>query len=206
MACDVLKQSYRTANSAIDQLRKDVDVAVKNSVRSPNQQVYSVGKCKIWSTGHFLIIELPSGRRLLYASPQLHTEVVADPEGGKPWTTSYVTYSTARGRGWRRERAWSGLFVENMVQAIANDVLRAAMLRLHSDTLSVPAIRDYLMTLPEEERTALCLHVHDEACLDVPKGSYPKERMFKVLTTKESWMGDMPISADLWIHPTYGKR
>ena len=28
MACDVLKQAFRTANSAIDQLRKDIDIAV----------------------------------------------------------------------------------------------------------------------------------------------------------------------------------
>jgi DNA polymerase len=206
MACDVLKQAYRTANSAIDQLRKDMDIAVKGAVASPMAQVYNVGKCKIWCTGSFLVIELPSGRRLLYAAPQLKSEEIKDPEGGKPWHSTYLTYSTARGRGWHRERAWSGLFVENIVQAIANDVLRAAMLRVHADTLTVSAIRDYLLTLPPEERTAISLHVHDEICLDVPKGSYSPARFRETLTIRPPWAPDLPIAADLWTNVRYGKR
>lgn len=205
MACDILKQAYRTANSAIDQLRKDIDVAVKGAVAEPGT-IYRVGRCVIWCTSSFLIIELPSGRRLLYAAPQLKTEEIKDPEGGKPWTSSYITYSTARGRGWHRERAWAGLFVENIVQAIASDVRRAAMLRIHADILTVPAVSAYLATLPMEERTAISLHVHDEIVLDVPKGSYPKERFMAMLTAKESWMKDLPIAADVWIHERYGKR
>jgi DNA polymerase len=206
MACDILKQAYRTANSAIDQLRKDIDVATKSAVARPMEQVFHVGKCKIWSTGGFLVVELPSGRRLLYAAPQLKSEEIKDPEGGVSWTSRYITYLTARGRGWHRERAWSGLFVENIVQAIANDVLRAAMLRVHADTLSVSSVASYLQTLPPGERTAISLHVHDEICLDIPKGSYPKERFRASLIQRPWWAPDLPIAADLWVHPTYGKR
>jgi DNA polymerase len=206
MACDVLKQQYRTANRAIDQLRKDVDVAVKAAVAEPNKQVYNVGRCKIWCSGSFLIIELPSGRRLLYASPRLETETIKDPDGGKPWASTYITYSTARGRGWLREKAWSGLFVENMVQAIASDVRRAAMLRVHRDTIAVPAIAAYLNTLAAEARTAISLHVHDEIVLDLPKNTYPIERFRKILTEREPWMLDLPIAVDLWVNPRYGKR
>ena len=126
--------------------------------------------------------------------------------GGKAWKSRYVTYLTVRGRSWRRERAWSGLFVENIVQAIANDVLRAAMLRVHDDTLTVPAIKAYLDTLEPFARTAISLHVHDEIGLDVPKGSYPEERFLRVLKTKDKWMDGLPIAADLWTHPRYGKR
>jgi DNA polymerase len=206
MAGDVLKQQFRTANSAIDQLRKDVDTAVKAAVGTADGTIYNVGRCRIFCNKSFLVIELPSGRRLLYASPRLQTEEVRDPDGGKPWISTYVTYSTVRGRGWMRDRAWAGLFVENMVQAIANDVLRAAMLRVHHDTLSVPAIRAYLMTLPEGARTAINLHVHDECCLDVPKGSYPVARYLATLIQRPAWAPDLPIAADIWINPRYGKR
>ena len=205
-ACDVLKQVYRTANDKIDQMRRDVDRAIKNAVKAPNKCVYHVARCKIWSTGNFLIIELPSGRRLLYSNPKLYEEIIKDPDGGKDWKTEYVTYCTARGKSWRVEKAWSGLFVENIVQAIANDVLRCAMWRLHADTMNVPEIKRYLMTLPEEARTAICLHVHDEVVLDVPKGSYPKERMRRVLCEKEDWMVGLPMAADLWVNVRYGKR
>jgi DNA polymerase len=206
VACDVLKQAFRTANSAIDQLRKDVDTAVKTAVAAMDSTVYNVGRCKIFCNHSFLVIELPSGRRLLYASPRLATEEIKDPDGGKPWTSTYILYSTARGRGWTRERAWAGLFVENMVQAIANDVLREAMLRIHADTLTVPAVTSYLTALPASARTAISLHVHDEICLDLPKGSYPRERFVKVLTERPSWAADLPIAVDTWINPRYGKR
>jgi DNA polymerase len=205
-ACDVLKQVYRATNTHIYQMSKDVGAAVKESVREPNKRVYNVARCKIWSTGNFLIIELPSGRRLLYASPRLEREEIKDPDGGQPWISEHITYSTARGKQWRRERAWSGLFVENIVQAIANDVLRAAMLRVHRDTLSVPSVASYLETLPAEERTAISLHVHDEIVIDVPKGSYPKERMRAALTQLEPWMEGLPMAADMWNNFRYGKR
>jgi DNA polymerase bacteriophage-type len=206
MACDVLKQQFRTANNAIDQLRKDVDTAVKAAVGAADGTIYNVGRCRIFCNKSFLVIELPSGRRLLYATPRLQTEEIKDPEGGKPWLSTYVTYSTVRGRGWMRERAWGGLFVENMVQAIANDVLRAAMLRVHWDTLNVPAVVHYIQTLPANARTAISLHVHDEICLDVPKGSYPPERFRAILTQRPSWAQDLPIAADTWVNPRYGKR
>jgi DNA polymerase len=206
MACDVLKQAFRTANPAINQMRYDLNTAILEATADKNGTVYHVGRCKIWCNASFLVIELPSGRRLLYASPQLKQEEVEDPLGGRPWKSRYVTYLTVRGRSWRRERAWSGLYVENIVQAIANDVLRAAMLRVHDDTLTVPEIVAYLNTLEPYARTAICLHVHDEIGLDVPKGSYPEERLLRVLKYKDEWMEGLPIAADLWTNPRYGKR
>lgn len=205
MACDVLKQQYRTANNAIDQLRKDLDVATKNAVASPGT-VFHVGRCTIWAESSMLIIQLPSGRKLLYIGPQIKSEQVEDPEGGAPWTSSYITYMSFRGKFWRREKAWSGLFLENIVQAIANDVLRAAMLRVHTDTLSVAAISNYLASLPAGARTAIALHVHDEGVLDVPRGSYPVDRFRRVWTAKEEWMDGLPIAADIWTNTRYGKR
>jgi NADPH-dependent ferric siderophore reductase len=93
-----------------------------------------------------------------------------------------------------------------MVQAVAADVLRAGMLRVHYDTLTIPAIQAYLATLPPNARTAISLHVHDEVCLDVPKGSYPVDRFRKVLTAGEPWMQGLPIAADTWRNERYGKR
>jgi DNA polymerase bacteriophage-type len=206
MACDIMKQSFRTANPHINQLRYDLNTAILEAVADKNGTVYHVGRCKVWCNASFLVIELPSGRRLLYAAPILKQEEVEDPLGGRAWKSRYITYLTVRGKSWRRERAWSGLFVENIVQAIANDVLRAAMLRVHDDTLTVPEIATYLATLEPYARTAISLHVHDEIGLDVPKGSYPEERFLRVLKTKDKWMDGLPIAADLWTHTRYGKR
>jgi len=187
-------------------MRYDLNTAILEAVADKNGTVYHVGKVAIWCNASFLVIELPSGRRLLYAAPVLKQEEIEDPLGGRAWKSRYITYLTVRGRSWRRERAWSGLFVENIVQAIANDVLRAAMLRVHDDTLTVPEIARYLHTLEPYARTAISLHVHDEIGLDVPKGSYPEERFLRILKIKEKWMTGLPIAADLWTNPRYGKR
>jgi DNA polymerase len=206
MAADILKQAFREANPKINQMRYDLDTAIKEAVADKNGTVYNVARCQVWCNASFLVIQLPSGRRLLYASPILKYEEIEDILGGKPWKQRYVSYLTVRGRSWRRERAWSGLFVENIVQAVANDVLRAAMLRVHDDTLKVPEIAAYLATLEPYARTAISLHVHDEVGLDVPKGSYPEERFLAVLKMKEKWMDGLPIAADLWTNFRYGKR
>jgi DNA polymerase len=204
-ACDVLKQTYRESNDAINQFRYDLDNAIKGSIKSPGQS-YSVGRCKVWSVSTWLIIELPSGRRLLYASPRVEKEVLADPESKKPIHREYVTYVTARGKSWRRERAWSGLFVENVVQAAANDVLRGALIRIDADAWTVPAVKAYLLTLPDDERTAISLHVHDEVVLDVPEGSYPLERLLAVMKEPFAWSEGLPLKASGWAGFRYGKR
>ena len=205
-ACDVLKQTYRESNNRINQLKHDLDHAIKNSVREPNSTVYEVAKCKVWSTGQWLIIQLPSSRRLLYANPRLEEEIVEDPDTGNFRTQEYVSYMTARGKTWRRERAWSGLYLENIVQAIANDVLRGAIVRIHKDTLRTHEVAEYLDKLPEFERTAICLDVHDEVALDVPRNSYSLKRLIAMMTEEFWWSKGLPLAAEGWIGPRYGKR
>lgn len=205
-ACDVLKQTYRASNTAINDLRHAVDDATKTACKQPGT-VFTVGRCKIWAVAaRWLIIELPSGRRLLYANPRLEREVEKDPEGGKDQVREYISYATARGKTWLRERSWSGLFIENMVQATAADVLRGALLRVDEDTKTVPAIAAYLATLPLEERTAISLHVHDEVVVDTPVGSYSLDRLLTLATEGFPWSVGLPLAAAGWSGPRYGKR
>lgn len=204
MACDVLKQTYRASNKNIEVLARDIESAAKAAVA--NHTSYTVGKCQVWANKAWLIIQLPSGRRILYANPRLHHEIVQDIETKKPIHRNYLSYMTARGMIWRREKAWSGLFIENVVQAIANDVLRVGLMRAHKDTLATPAVMSYLATLPPEERTAIALHVHDEIILDVPRGAYPLKRLIECCTAPIEWAPGLPLAAEGWVNPRYGKR
>lgn len=207
-ACDVLKQAYRASNKAINDLRHQLDDATKGALKQPGSY-YDVAKCRIWATGSFLTVQLPSGRRLLYAAPKLHEEKELDLETGKETIREYISYCTARGKGWIRERAWSGLFIENIVQAIAADILRAALRLVHADALAHPRIRSYL-ELVEGAETAIALHVHDELGLDVPKGSYPLARLIEKMTVglvvENSWLRGLPLAAEGWVGPIFHKK
>lgn len=207
MACDILKQGYRESNERIDQLKNDLGDAVKKAVRMPGAEGASlVGKCKVWSTKSALMIELPSGRRLTYWSPRIEYGVRIDPETGYAMETEFITYWTARGKQWRKESSWPGLFVENIVQAIANDVLRWSAVSVHDDALTMPAVVEYLATLPKWERTPLAMDVHDELALDLPTGMYPGERLAAQCTKGFTWSVGLPLAVDWWVYPRYGKR
>jgi DNA polymerase len=207
MACDVLKQVYRAANKAIYETGRAVGKACIDALKEPGSS-YNIAKCQIWSTGSFLIIQLPSGRRLLYAKPRIEQEQQIDPETQEIKQYEYITYLTARGKGWIRERAWAGLFIENIVQAIAADVLRGAIRLVHTDTLSVPQIRGYLEFV-EGVGTAISLHVHDEIVLDVPVGSYPVTCLITTMTrgllAVTPWSRGLPLSAAGWSGKVYRK-
>lgn len=207
IACDILKQGYRASNAKIDQFKHDLGDAVKQAVRQPGAQGSStVGRCKVWSTKSALLIELPSGRRLTYWNPRIEFGVRIDPETGYAMETQFITYWTARGKQWRKESSWPGLFVENIVQACAADVLRHAAVRVHEDSLTMPEVVAYLETLPKWERTALAMDVHDELALDLPSGIYPLERLEAQCTKGFKWSVGLPLAVDGWVYPRYGKR
>ncbi len=207
MACDVLKQVYRAANKNIYDTGVAVGKACINALKEPGT-VHNVAKCRIWKAGTMLVIQLPSGRRLLYAKPQLEHEEAIDPETQETSRREFISYLTARGKGWIRERAWAGLFIENIVQAIAADILRAAIRLVHEDALSVPRVSSYL-TFVEGAGTAIALHVHDELALDVPIGSYPLKRLQGQMTDGViklcGWARGLPLFTKGWVGPVYRK-
>lgn len=204
-ACDVLKQLYRATSPAIDQLAYDLDEAIKSALRVPGTS-HDIARCKVWYADKWLVIQLPSGRRLLYADAKIHREKRVDPETQRESYSEYVSYMAARGKSWFRLRAWSGLFVENVVQAIANDILRAALLRVDRFCWTVPDVAAYLITLPPDERTAISLHVHDEIVIEVPIGTITLEKYLELLTECTSWSSGLPLAAEGWTGPRFGKR
>ncbi|MGL4527002.1 MAG: hypothetical protein ACRCUC_08485, partial [Aestuariivirga sp.] len=211
VGCHILVQSYREENAEVTEIRHEVERACKEAIKNPGVRI-DVARCGIWYTGSWLIIQLPSDRRLMYNSAKIEVERVEDPESGEISSREYISYMTARGKTWRREKAWSGLFIENIVQAIANDVLRAGLIEVHNDTLTVPEIAAYLELLksPETpEPTAISGHVHDEISVDVPAGSYSHERLIEVITVqlleKYPWMRGLPLAASGYTRKRYKK-
>jgi DNA polymerase len=84
---------------------------------------------------------------------------------------------------WPRGRLWSGLAAENCTQAVAADILRAALRRL-----------------PD-----VVLHVHDEIVQEVPTGRADRQALVDVMTTPPQWATGLPLACSAKVMTRYGK-
>lgn len=125
-----------------------------------------------------LYCKLPSGRHLVYHKPKLSQGV--DPRGLDVQQLSFMGWNSnpANGAiGWIRIDTYSGKLAENVVQAVARDILCEAMPRL------------------EAAGYPIVLHVHDEPCSEVPEGYGSVEEYERLMMIRPPWAADWPIKA-----------
>lgn len=177
---------YRDANQDIVRfwtaLERAAIEAVKNkSAASPNADL-----C-FFMDGRWLKMVLPSGRCLRYAEPDV---VKAEtPWGGardalRAWGHNSVT------RRWEQRQLYGGLLAENIVQAVARDLLAHAMLRV--EQAGFPTI----------------LTVHDEVISEIDAERDPDEaiRAFELaMTQKPLWAQSCPVAVEAWAGERYRK-
>jgi DNA polymerase len=178
---ETFKAEWRAAHPAIRKFWYAVDRAAWQAVHERGR-VITCGPVAFKSTGAFLSLKLPSGRKLAYPHPRIRIEdernqfvVFADNAGGQ--------FKDCRsGQG-----AYDGLWTENVVSGIARDLLAEAMLRL------------------EAAGYPIVLHVHDELVAEVPEGFGSTEEFIHLMTRKPTWMLELPIAAKAWTGPRYRK-
>ncbi|NVN99271.1 MAG: hypothetical protein HXX17_08105 [Geobacteraceae bacterium] len=149
--------------------QKAVDAMYKGATFSPDPR----GLCRTFKDG----IMLPSGRSLYY--PNLHQE--ADPDNGK------LQYWYGEGKN--RSKVYSGLMDENLVQAIARDVIAEQALAIKAKTGRSPA-----------------LMVHDELVYVVPTAQANAHLVAidKVLRTPPRWLPGIVLHSEGDIALDYG--
>ncbi len=135
----------------------------------------------------WLIIELPSGRRLLYASPDVKSTVEYDEEHEEIRKRTQIRYMASKAKQWRRDRTYGGKIIENVTQAIANDVLRASMLRARAQ--GYPQI----------------LHVHDEQVAETPIGLFDLDPFLRLMEEPLWWSDGLPLKAAGYVSQRYKK-
>jgi DNA polymerase len=127
--------------------------------------------------GKLFFVTLPSGRRLHYLRPAILGSDITY-EGLNPKT-----------KQWGRRKLYGSLLVENIVQAIARDVLAVGMVRAHDAGFQIVA------------------HTHDELLCEV---STLDKRLnltylIDVMTQPISWADGLPIKAEGWTGEVYRK-
>lgn len=111
-----LVTAWREANPHITRFWWDVDAAVKKAVANKTS-VVSHGFRFYYQSG-MLFIDLPSGRRLSYVKPRI---------GMNRFGSDCVTYEGTNLGTWTRLETYGPKVTENIVQAVARDILAYAM-------------------------------------------------------------------------------
>jgi DNA polymerase len=172
------KKEWRTAHSNIKKYWSRLDRAAWTAVQQRGR-VVRCGPVVLKSTGMFLQLKLPSGRKLSYPQPR----VIGDDRKQRVVFTDNAAgqFTDCRhGQG-----AYGGLWTENIVSGIARDLLAEAMLRI------------------EAAGYPIVLHVHDEIVCEVPEGFGSTEEFNRLMTRKPAWALELPIAAKAWTGKRY---
>lgn len=179
MAQRVVAQ-YREGHPNVVQFWRDTEEAALKAVQYPGR-VNRVGKVAFKCSMPWLMIRLPSGRRLWYYRPRI---VQAEtPFGAVRDQLEYV--SQYQGKAFQ-DRTYGGRIVENITQAVARDVMAAAMIRL------------------EEAGYRCVLTVHDEILVDAQPGQTESE-FNALMSGVPDWADGLPIKVGSWCGPRYRK-
>lgn len=169
IACDGIKRMWRENSFATVALWKDVEQSVRSAaVRGlSNTNTFRNGLV-IDRQGSWVRIHLPSGRFLCY--PGMSVEESTD-----------LTYAgkDQYSRKWCRLKTYGGKLVENIVQAIARDVLVNGMFEA------------------EKAGYTIVLTIHDELVtevLDIKRFSH--QHLSDVIAQSAPWMTGLPLKAE----------
>jgi DNA polymerase bacteriophage-type len=157
--------AWRKAHKRVTKFWYELESAVKEAIREPGKR-HIVRDLGITFADTWLRIKLPSGRYLCYPNAGLSEgSIVYD--GVNQYTKKWEVIET-----------YGGKLVENVVQAVARDVLASGMFKA------------------EEAGYAVCLHVHDELITETPDDpSYNPDGLAALMSANPSWAMGLPLAA-----------
>ena len=158
--------SWREANPNIVSIWWDIDSVVRRVVKTRTKEKYK--SLVISYEKGILFIELPSKRRLAYPKAKIGMNRF----GGE----SIVYEGIVVGNKWDKIESYGGKFVENIVQAIARDILAEAMMRL------------------EQKGFNIVMHIHDEVVIESNSSSI--EEVNQIMSIVPSWAPGLILDAD----------
>lgn len=158
--------SWREANPNIVSFWWDIDSVVKRVVKTRTKEKYK--SLVISYEKGILFIQLPSKRRLAYPKAKIGMNRF----GGE----SIVYEGIVVGNKWDKIESYGGKFVENIVQAIARDILAEAMMRL------------------EKKEFNIVMHIHDEVVIESDASSI--KEINEIMSIVPSWAPGLILDAD----------
>lgn len=184
---------YRDDNPEVVALWDSLETAFKTCLTTGENQVVN-GKFRFRIKKPCVFIDLPSGRSLCYVQPKILPRVIKyeDRKTGRMISKDImsITYMgiDQYTRKWARQDTHGGKLLENIIQAVARDVLR-----------------DALVALSKEPEIKTIGHVHDEAITVTPKHEKYRAMVESALVNSSPWCADAPLSASSYQAPFFLK-
>lgn len=172
--------AYRKEHPAIVRCWKTVERLVVAAIRDPGS-VHTGLQCQFYTRDKWLCIRLPSGRELRY----MHPRATPTERYGKPaWSISFQTDFHGH---IRRESTYGGKIIENIVQAIARDIMMEGMWNA--------------------EQAAYPVHgtVHDEVLCLRRKGMSDIKFLERIVCAIPKWGKGIPLAAKGFVCERYKK-
>lgn len=184
---DATISAYRAAHPEIVALWSRVEQAAILATVNEGEEYFIGGtdvSFKVWrldAERFWLDCKLPSGRSIYYYRPKVQLRI----KWGRPKET--LTFRTEWAGQSFREDTYGGKLVENIVQAVARDIMCVGGLNV--EKAGYPTI----------------MLVHDEVVTMPPLDFGSHEHLCQLLCTQRPWITDLPVEAEGATMERYGK-
>lgn len=182
-------KAYRNLHRPVVALWSSIEMAAIEAVARKGTK-FTINRTKWWvedlrgTSLDILWCELPSGRRLAYVGPEIRYELT-------PWEDKravlYHWGVNPLTRKWECSGTYGGRLTENVVQAVARDLMAEAMLRI------------------EGAGYELILTVHDELLAEAPKSCGSVEQFEYLMAELPEWANGCPVRVEGWAGARYKK-
>jgi DNA polymerase len=175
--------TYRSTHAPVVKLWGALERAALAAVENLGKR-YSINRTSWYVRDGFLFCELPSGRRLAYYGPEIKYEPT-------PWgEKKAVLYHWGVGlnRTWELQKTYGGKLTENVVQAIARDLMAEAMLRIEKTDI-----------------WKIVLSVHDELIAERSPFEASNEEFCWLMAKVPDWAEGCPVKVKGWEGQRYKK-
>lgn len=171
-----LVTDWRSASPAIPALWDSLEKKAKAVIETGGMA--NVRGIRLFMKGRHLILKLPSGRCLYYRDVRIEDGQIA-----------YNCRQSLAKFGYGSARTYGGKLTENVVQAIARDLLADALLKLR------------------ERGVPVLFHVHDEIIAHVPKEKSDEAlaEMIQIMCEVPSWASGLYLKAAGFVSEYYKK-
>lgn len=188
--------SWRASRPKTLALWRSVNDAFARAVREDRAFIVGVGETSLvrirrttLSGRHVLMMELPSGRRIVYWNPTI------DPENGEIAVETYGSANSsipAQAKNAGMTRVYGGLLVENLTQAVAFDLLLGALLEIHEK---------------HADKCRVVMHIHDEIVAECAEGDaeFVQQAIRTAMERVPGWGGGLHLNAEPEIMRRYRK-